>query len=465
MAKPKTVYVCQQCGAIAARWAGRCAACGEWNTIVEEIAVEEGPHIRPSLQESTCPVPLTAGASPCGERLSTGLRECDRVLGGGVVPGSLTLLGGDPGIGKSTLMLQASWRVAGMNGRVLYVSGEESFDQMRLRASRLGAMSDDLLVFTETSLEAIRSEIVAGAYSLAVIDSIQSVYSSQLPALPGSIGQVRECANEFLRIAKGRNLPIFLVGHVTKDGAIAGPRLLEHLVDTVLYFEGEGKQALRILRCVKNRFGSTHEIGVFEMTQSGLREVENPSALFLTERPKGISGSVVIPSLEGTRPLLVEVQALVSDSHLGSPRRTVTGVNPNRVSLLLAILEKRAGLAFSDKDVFVNVVGGVFLEEPATDLTLALALASSLLNVAIDPRRAAFGEVGLAGEVRVVDGARQRIAEASKFGFTECILPRGCTDDLDAANVALAPVGDVMEAIQTAMEIPYGQRKAQTDKP
>jgi len=452
MSKVKTTYVCQQCGAVSLRWEGRCSQCGEWNSLVEEQVVEEGPHVRAALQDGAEPVPITDTGQDTPPRLSTGVGECDRVLGGGVVGGSLTLIGGDPGIGKSTLMLQVSQHIAETGGNVLYVSGEESFSQTQLRAKRLGALNDRLFLLTETAVDAVRRHVAQGDYAFVVIDSIQSVYSPALPAAPGSVGQVRECANEFLRLAKGRDLSTFLVGHVTKDGAIAGPRLLEHLVDTVLYFEGEGRQALRILRAVKNRFGSTNEIGVFEMTDAGLVDVPNPSALFLSERPKGVSGSVVIPSIEGTRPLLVEVQALVCPTPLASPRRTVTGVNPNRISLLLAVLEKRVGLHFADKDVFVNVVGGVRLDEPATDLAVALALASSLREIPLPSDLAAFGEVGLAGEVRAVDMARQRVAEASKFGFTKCILPRSCVQDVEGSSAALAPVTGIGQAIEYALE-------------
>jgi DNA repair protein RadA/Sms len=452
MPKTKAQYVCQSCGATFMRWAGQCPDCAEWNTIVEEAIVETGSHARTSYSKQDGPVAITESAQAPPPRLSTGMEECDRVLGGGVVPGSLTLVGGDPGIGKSTLMLQVSHVLAQGSGPVLYVSGEESFEQTRLRAARLGTLHDDLFLLPETEVSVIRKHIASGTYRLVVVDSIQSVYSSELSAVPGSVGQVRECANEFLRLAKGCDIPIFLVGHVTKEGTIAGPRLLEHLVDTVLYFEGEGKQALRILRSVKNRFGSTNEIGVFEMTDAGLREVPNPSALFLNERPKGVSGSVVIPSIEGTRPLLVEVQALVGDAGVGSPRRTVTGVNPNRVSLILAVLEKRAGAHFSDKDVFVNVAGGVRLDEPAVDLAVALALTSSLHEYPIPPGIVAFGEVGLAGEVRAVDMARQRVAEAAKFGFTQCLLPRNCAADVDPGSVELLPITGISQAVETALE-------------
>ena len=449
---PRTQFVCQSCGSVAAKWMGKCPECAEWNTLAEEEVAEEGTHKRASIVASSKPIPVTDGSQPPPTRISTGMSECDRVLGGGIVPGSLILVGGDPGIGKSTLMLQLSKYLAANNGPVLYVSGEESFSQARLRADRLKAIHEHLFIYTETSVTNITKEIQKDKYSFVVVDSIQSVYSSQLSGVPGSISQVRECANEFLRLAKGRNIPIILVGHVTKDGSIAGPRLLEHLVDTVLYFEGEGRQSLRILRGVKNRFGSTNEIGVFEMRDTGLHPVPNPSALFLNERPEGVSGSVVIPSVEGTRPLLVEVQALVGDSHAGSPRRTVTGVNPNRISLILAVLEKRAGLHFSDRDVFVNVAGGVKLDEPATDLAVALALVSSFRNVPLPEKLVAFGEVGLAGEVRAVDMAQQRIAEAAKFGFDRCILPRGCARNITASGVTLLPTSELEASLELALE-------------
>lgn len=453
MSKPKTHFVCQSCGAVTARWMGKCPECAEWNTLAEEQLLDEGTYTRPSIVPAGKPIAVSDGSQPPPVRISTGMSECDRVLGGGIVPGSLMLVGGDPGIGKSTMMLQLSHHLASGLGKVLYVSGEESFGQARLRADRLKAIHDRLMIYTETSVTRIAKEIQKGDYACVVIDSIQSVYSSQLSGVPGSLSQVRECANEFLRLAKGRGVPIFLVGHVTKDGTIAGPRLLEHLVDTVLYFEGEGRQSLRILRGVKNRFGSTNEIGVFEMRDTGLHPVANPSALFLNERPEGVSGSVVIPSVEGTRPLLVEVQALVGDSHAGSPRRTVTGVNPNRVNLLLAVLEKRAGLHFSDRDVFVNVAGGVKLDEPAADLAVALALVSSFRNIPVAATLVAFGEVGLAGEVRAVDMAQQRVAEASKFGFDQCILPRGCARNIVANGVKLRPVGELEASLELALEV------------
>ncbi len=448
MAKTKTSYVCQSCGATHSRWEGKCATCDEWNTLVEELQATSGPHARPSILTGTvAPIPITDNQANPPKRISTGLSECDRVLGGGIVPGSLVLVGGDPGIGKSTLMMQLAYRVASEKGTVLYISGEESFHQSQLRARRLNAMHEDVLMLTETNIETIKIQLKHAKFSCIIIDSIQSMYSPNLASVPGSVGQVRECANECLRLAKGNQVPIFLVGHVTKDGNIAGPRVLEHLVDTVLYFEGDGKHTLRILRGVKNRFGSTNEIGVFEMTSEGLIEVPNPSALFLDERPKGISGSAVIPSIEGTRPLLVEVQALVTESYLASPRRTVTGVNPNRVSLILAVLEKRVGLGFSGMDVFVNVAGGVKLTEPAADLAIALALVSSLRDLPVPPDLAAFGEIGLAGEIRSVDRASIRVSEASKFGFTKCMLPSKCSvNDVDSVEYrSVATIEDAIE--------------------
>lgn len=451
MAKEKTVFVCQSCGAVAARWQGKCPDCGEWNTIVEERQVPTGPNTRPAIAPDSTPLPITNETIAIPPALPTTIGEFDRVLGGGLVPGSLTLVGGEPGIGKSTLMLQAAHRVARNHGDVLYVSGEESFQQTRMRAERLGAVHDRLLLLTETNIEAISRHFEKGDYAFVIIDSIQSVYSAQLNSVPGSVGQVRECANEFLRLSKGSGVPFLLVGHVTKDGSIAGPRTLEHLVDTVLYFEGEGKQVLRILRGFKNRFGSTNEIGVFEMTGTGLDEVPNPSALFLQERPKGTSGSVVFPSIEGTRPVLVEVQALVTDSNLSSPRRTVSGVNSNRLALVLAVLEKRADLRLSDKDVFVNVAGGVRLDEPAADLAIALALASSLHDRPVPDDLLVFGELGLAGEVRAVNMARPRIAEGSKFGFKMCILPPGCVSDAQTPSMRLLGASGIAAALEYAL--------------
>ena len=452
MTRTKSRYICEECGAVHPKWAGKCIECESWNTLVEEEVREEGPHLRASLAVVNDPIPVTQAGHAAPERLSGGMEEFDRVMGGGIVPGSLTLVGGDPGIGKSTLMLQVSHHVAAGGGPVLYVSGEESFDQARLRASRLKTLHENLFLLTETHVSAVAPHIASGRYGLVVVDSIQSVYTSRLSAAPGSVGQVRECANEFMRLAKTTQTPVVLVGHVTKEGVIAGPRLLEHLVDTVLYFEGEGRQSLRVLRAVKNRFGSTNEIGVFEMHDAGLCQVRNPSALFLDERPVGVSGSVVFPAMEGARPLLVEVQALVSDAHAGSPRRTVTGLNPNRVALLLAVLERHAGLRFSDRDVFVNVAGGIRLDEPATDLAAAVALASSLLGRPVASDAAVFGEVGLSGEIRAVGASRQRAREAGKFGFSRCILPKNCVREAAGAEVTLEPAAKLGDAVRIALE-------------
>ncbi len=452
MARLKLQYSCEACGAIHSKWSGKCLECDSWNTLVEEEIQEEGPHLRAASTLISTPIPVTDASRPSPVRSSGGMAEFDRVMGGGLVPGSLILVGGDPGIGKSTLMLQISHFIAAHEGPVLYVSGEESFDQARLRAERLGTLNDKLLMLTETHVSAIAPLIRQDAYRLVVVDSIQSVYTSRLAAAPGTVGQVRECANEFMRLAKSTQTPVVLVGHVTKEGVIAGPRLLEHLVDTVLYFEGEGRQALRVLRAVKNRFGSTNEIGVFEMHDAGLSEVKNPSALFLEERPLDVSGSAVFPGMEGARPLLVEVQALVSDAHAGSPRRTITGLNPNRVALLLAVLERHASLRFCDRDVFVNVAGGIRLDEPAADLAAALALASSLVGKPVNPSLAVFGEVGLSGEIRAVSGGRQRAQEAAKFGFKRCIVPRACLRDAAASGLTPEPVSTIMDAVKLALE-------------
>jgi len=423
MTRIKLRYVCEACGGIQLRWQGKCPECDAWNTLVEDAySVETKAPLEP-LSTVADPLPITQSSAVPPERMMSGIAEFDRVVGGGLVPGSLTLIGGDPGIGKSTLMLQVSHRMAEGCAPVLYVSGEESFEQARLRADRLQTLSHSLLLYTETQINAIAAQLRRTAYRLVVVDSIQSVYSNELSAAPGSVGQVRECANLLLRLAKSLCVPILLVGHVTKDSVIAGPRLLEHLVDAVLYFEGENRQSLRVLRAVKNRFGSTNEIGVFEMCETGLREVANPSALFLSERPEGVSGSSVFPSMEGSRPLLVEIQALVSAPHAGTPRRTITGMNPNRIALLLAVLEKHLGFYFADRDVFINVAGGVRLDEPAADLAAAIALASSFTGRQVKQGLISFGEVGLSGEIRSVGSVRRRIAEAVKFGFSENILP------------------------------------------
>lgn len=419
---PKTIYVCQTCGGQAPKWMGRCPDCGQWNSMVEEVFAS-GPK-KPAAYDMGDPQTIDAICLDPELRLKSGMGEFDRTLGGGLVPGSLVLIGGDPGIGKSTLILQAVARLSERGSRALYLSGEESTQQLKLRAERLAVHSPELYVLSGTCIETLFEKVDALKPALLVIDSIQTVYTDALPSAPGSVGQVREVASRLLTWAKRTGIPTFLIGHVTKDGAIAGPKVLEHLVDTVLYFEGDSSHAFRILRAVKNRYGSTNEIGVFEMKDTGLHEVGNPSRLFLEERPGGASGSVVIPCLEGTRPLLVEIQALVGPSPFGMPRRTAVGVDHNRISLLVAVLGKRLGMEMGDQDIFVNVAGGLRVDEPAADLGIVAAMVSSFLDRPVDKNTVVFGEVGLAGEVRGVSQAETRIKEAGKLGFSRCILSR-----------------------------------------
>ena len=450
--RPTSIYRCQACGFQAGKWYGRCPDCGEFSTIVEERPTAgRGPggarRPAPGRGESAAPLRLTAVAAGDATRVKTGIVELDRVLGGGVVPGSLVLVGGDPGIGKSTLILQASQALARAAGPVLYVSGEESAAQVKLRADRLGVDAAELFVLAETQLEAIEAHLGTIQPRVLVVDSIQTVYRGELESSPGSVGQVRECGARLMLLAKSRGLAVFLVGHVTKEGALAGPRVLEHLVDTVLYFEGERHATYRVLRAVKNRFGSTNEIGVFEMSDRGLREVANPSAAFLGERPRGASGSVIVAALEGTRPLLLEVQALVTTAHFGTPRRTVLGADYNRVCLLLAILEKRAGLPLQNQDVFVNVAGGARCHEPAADLAIALASASSFVERPVAPDVVALGEVGLTGEVRAVSGLETRVREAAALGFVQAVVPRSSLVPGGAYPVAVTGVATLDEAI------------------
>ena len=423
--KKKTLYVCQSCGVQSPRWFGRCASCGEWNTCVEETVTPRKDTRRISTDlERAEPTSITKVAALLEERPSTGIGELDRTLGGGIVPGSIVLVGGDPGIGKSTLLLQASSQLCFEGGKVLYISGEESPQQMRLRAGRVGALTDGLMVLSETNLEAITTHIDRIQPVLVVVDSIQTTYRPELESAPGSVSQVRECAAQLMYIAKRTGIAVFLVGHVTKEGTIAGPRLLEHMVDTVLYLEGERHHSYRILRAVKNRFGSTNEVGIFEMRESGMVEITNPSEIFLPEREGVGPGSVVVCSMEGTRPLLVEVQALVSPSNFGYPQRVATGIDPKRLSILLAVLEKRVGLKLGQEDVFLNVAGGVRIDEPAVDLGVAMAVASSFRDRPISGKTVAIGEVGLGGEIRRVGHLGQRLTEAEKLGFETCVLSK-----------------------------------------
>jgi DNA repair protein RadA/Sms len=433
MKPPKVVFVCQECGAQSPKWLGRCAECGAWNSLVEERAAEATAAPAASANRyaqfsSTGAATLYADVeTSTGVRLSTGIDEFDRVLGGGVVPGSLVLLGGEPGIGKSTLLLQAAAHFARAVGPVLYASGEESEHQIKSRGDRLGVGAAPLYLLAETCIERILEEMARLKPALVVVDSVQTVWSSKFQSAPGSIGQVREAATQFLFAAKGQNVPTVLVGHVTKDGSLAGPKVLEHVVDTVLYFEGERHHSHRVVRAVKNRFGAVSELGVFEMTGSGLQPVANPSKLFLAERALGTPGSAVLCCLEGSRPILVEVQALVSTSTYGNARRMAIGIDQNRLSLLLAVLEKRAGLALAGDDVYVNIAGGMAIDEPAADLSVVAAVASSVRNRGLAPATAVFGEVGLSGEVRGIPQAALRIREASQMGFTRIVLPSANT--------------------------------------
>ncbi|PKN63651.1 MAG: DNA repair protein RadA [Deltaproteobacteria bacterium HGW-Deltaproteobacteria-15] len=422
MKNSRTLYVCQSCGYQTPKWLGRCSDCGQWNSLVEERTESPSQH---GFVPAGCPPQTIAAISLDPQpRLKTGILEFDRILGGGLVPGSLVLIGGDPGIGKSTLVLQVASRLCRSGLKSLYVSGEESPQQIKLRAERISIHAGELFVLAATCIEDLFDRMETLQPRLLIVDSIQTIYTNTLPSAPGSVGQVREVSARLLTWAKRTSVPVFLVGHVTKEGAIAGPKVLEHIVDTVLYFEGERSHAFRILRAVKNRYGSTNEIGVFEMKDTGLEEVGNPSRIFLEERPEGASGSVVLPCLEGTRPLLVEIQALVGPSPLGMPRRTAIGVDHHRISLLVAVLGKRMGLEMGDQDIFVNVAGGLKVDEPGADLAIVSAMVSSFLDRAVDKDLVVFGEVGLAGEIRAVSQPEVRIKEAAKLGFRRCLLSR-----------------------------------------
>jgi DNA repair protein RadA/Sms len=462
MKAPKTVYSCQECGAQSQKWLGRCPECGAWNSLVEERALPVAAGAGAASASAGARYALAAAAGPrlyeeidtvVSARLTTGIDEFDRVLGGGVVPGSLMLIGGEPGIGKSTLLLQAAAHFANTSGPVLYSSGEESEHQIKSRGQRLGIERAPLYLLAETCLERILEEIARLRPALVIVDSIQTVFSLKFQSAPGSIGQVREAATQLLFAAKGQNIPTFLVGHITKDGSLAGPKVLEHIVDTVLYFEGEKHHSHRVVRAVKNRFGAVSELGVFEMTGKGLKGVPNPSALFLAERPQNVAGSAVLCCMEGSRPLLVEVQALVSTSSYGNAKRMASGIDQNRLSLLLAVLEKRAGLNLLGEDVFINVAGGMTVDEPAADLAVVAAVASSLRNRPIRQGTAVFGEVGLAGEVRGAPQAALRIREAAQMGFTRVIVPDGnIARDEAPAGCELVPVRNVGEALDQLMD-------------
>jgi DNA repair protein RadA/Sms len=450
MKPPRSIFVCQECGAQSQKWLGRCAECGAWNALVEERTHDPAPAAdRPGLGGGAGARLYADVDTVAAERLSSGITELDRVLGGGIVPGSLVLVGGEPGIGKSTLLLQAAAQFAQTVGPVLYSSGEESEHQVKSRGERLAIGRAPLYLLAETCLERIVEEIARLRPALVIVDSIQTVFSLKMASAPGSVGQVREAATQLLFLAKGQNIPTILVGHVTKEGSLAGPKTLEHIVDTVLYFEGERHHAHRVVRAVKNRFGAVSELGVFEMTGAGLRAVANPSQLFLAERPAGVPGSAVLCSVEGSRPILVEVQALVSTSTYGNARRTASGLDPNRLSLLLAVLEKRVGLSLLADDVFVNVAGGITVEEPAADLAILAAVSSSVRNRPIRTGTAVFGEVGLAGEVRGTTQPAIRVREAAQMSFTRCVIPFGsCPPSEVPAGCELVGVKTVAEALE-----------------
>jgi DNA repair protein RadA/Sms len=454
MARVKTAFVCEQCGHIFPKWSGRCSECGTWNSVVE-TRVEEGRDKRAvgvSLVPTSEPQSLPTISADGFQRIAVPMGELNRVLGGGIVPGSVVLISGDPGIGKSTLLLQVSSLLVRQGGPVLYVSGEESAQQIKMRADRLGISDDQLYVLSEINLEQIVSHIERLNPHLAVVDSIQSVYTEELTSAAGGVSQVKGCAATLLRLAKASGVPIFIVGHVTKAGAIAGPRVLEHIVDTVLYLEGDRFHAYRLLRSVKNRFGSTNEVGVFEMANQGLIEVTNPSEAFLAERLPTAAGSAIAVTMEGTRPLLVEIQALASTTSFGLPRRTANGVDFNRLLLLVAVLSKRVGLRLSDQDVFVNVVGGLRVNEPAADLAVAVAIASSFRDVPVAADLAVVGEIGLSGELRAVSQLSRRLSEAAKLGFRRCLLPKGTRRKKDLpSEIEIIGVRSVTEALEVAL--------------
>ena len=450
MAKGKAmVFFCQSCGYESAKWMGQCPGCREWNTFVEEPVEKKSTQSQKRGNRGDGkPSRLSDITMTSESRYKTNIKELDRVLGGGVVPGSLVLVGGDPGIGKSTLLLQVCKNFSEQKMDILYISGEESLQQIKIRAERIGEFTESLTLLCETNLEIIRETIQREQPKIVVIDSIQTMFNENVSSAPGSVSQVRESTGILMQIAKGMNISIFIVGHVTKEGVVAGPRVLEHMVDTVLYFEGDRHAAYRILRGVKNRFGSTNEIGVFEMRQAGLAEVENPSQYMLNGKPEGATGSVVACSMEGTRPILLEVQALVCHSNFGIPRRTTAGTDFNRVNLLMAVLEKRLGLQMGACDAYVNIAGGIKMTEPAIDLGIVMAIISSFKNRAIDEKTICFGEVGLSGEIRAVNMAQQRIQEAAKLGFETCIIPRVNQEGLEPVNgikvVGLRSVKEVM---------------------
>lgn len=453
MPKKSTVFFCSSCGYESSKWMGQCPSCKEWNTFTEEPVVKMKRAVQTASFSSTEPVLLKDISADDSKRIKTGFDEFDRVLGGGIVKGSLVLIGGDPGIGKSTILLQVTKNLVNQGEKVLYVSGEESLRQIKLRANRLGTDFDNLLLLCETNLDAITEVIKKNVPTTVVIDSIQTMYREDISSAPGSVSQVREATSLLMQIAKQLEINIFIVGHVTKEGAVAGPRVLEHMVDTVLYFEGDRHASYRILRGVKNRFGSTNEIGVFEMREEGLKEVKNPSEYMLFGKAEDASGSVITCTMEGTRPLMIEIQALLCRSNFGIPRRQATGMDFNRVNLLMAVIEKRGGLQIGDQDAYVNIAGGIKINEPAMDLATVLAIISSYRNKAIDSKTVVFGEVGLSGEVRAVNNARLRVMEAKKLGFKTVVLPKSNIDSdiKKIEGIETYGVSDIREAMQIPM--------------
>ena len=454
MAKGKiaSVFFCQECGYESSKWMGQCPACKSWNSFVEELvdkkSISSSGKVAKERKEAK-PLPLSQISSSNERRISTKMKEFDRVLGGGIVDGSLVLIGGDPGIGKSTLLLQLCRNLSQDKTRILYISGEESPQQIKMRAERIGEFDDSLELLSETNLDTIRCVIENKKPSIVIIDSIQTMYNENVTSAPGSVTQVRESTNVLMQIAKGLGITVFIVGHVTREGTVAGPRVLEHMVDTVLYFEGDSNETYRILRGVKNRFGSTNEIGVFEMRKEGLVEVENPSEYMLNGKPKDASGSVVTCSMEGTRPIMLEIQALVCHSFFNNPRRTATGTDYNRVNLLMAVLEKRLNMQLSDCDAYVNIAGGIKINEPAIDLGIVLAIISSKTDRVISDRTVCFGEVGLSGEVRAVNMAEQRVLEAKRLGFDTCVMPKVCADVIGKIDgIKIIGVSNVRDAMQ-----------------
>jgi DNA repair protein RadA/Sms len=447
MAKNKTVFFCKECGYESAKWMGQCPGCRQWDTFVEEPVVKKSSTSAKVGIRVSEPQHIASIQAEEEKRFPCGIEELDRVLGGGIVPASLVLVGGDPGIGKSTLLLQMCREIVNKGRKVLYISGEESLHQIKMRAERLGVFNGELLLLCETNLELIEDTIQKCKPDIVVIDSIQTMFTEEITSSPGSVSQVREATGTLMRIAKGTGITIFIIGHVTKEGVVAGPRVLEHMVDTVLYFEGENHASYRVLRAVKNRFGSTNEIGVFEMRGNGLAEVKNPSEFMLKGRPEGEAGSVVAASIEGTRPILVEVQALICRTNFNMPRRTAAGTDYNRVNLLMAVLEKRLGVQMSDCDAYVNVAGGMRITEPALDLAVVTAILSSFKNIPLDDKTILFGEVGLTGEIRAVNMAEQRVIEASKMGFEVCILPQANKEHIKAQGIKLVGVRNIQEVM------------------